>query len=139
MQILYLPGLKNVVADFLSRPNQTTTGSVTARSAADSVDFEEMAAEQNHCPETQHLLGGTSLKLAFRQTGAQRLAGDVSTGNFRPIVPLKFRKNIFDHFHNVAHPGRLVSRPIISVSLCHRGGRMENINAWYLNTHMVYL
>ncbi len=26
-----------------------------------------------------------------------------------------------------------------SVSLCHRGGRMENINAWYLNTHMVYL
>jgi hypothetical protein len=26
-----------------------------------------------------------------------------------------------------------------NVSLCHRGGRMENINAWYLNTHMVYL
>jgi hypothetical protein len=26
-----------------------------------------------------------------------------------------------------------------TVSLCHRGGRMENINAWYLNTHMVYL
>ncbi len=65
------------------------------------MDFEE----QNRCPETQHLLGGTSLKLAFRQTGAQRLAGDVSTGNFRPIVPLKFRKNIYDHFHNVAHPG----------------------------------
>jgi hypothetical protein len=54
-----------------------------------------MAAEQNCCPETQRLLGGTSFKLAFRQTGAQRLAGDVSTGNFRPIVPLKFRKNIF--------------------------------------------
>jgi hypothetical protein len=28
---------------------------------------------------------------------------------------------------------------IVPVSLCHRGGRMENINAWYLNTHMVYL
>ncbi len=40
-----------------------------------------------------------SLKLAFRQTDAQRLAGDIPTGNFRPIVPLKFRKNIFDHFH----------------------------------------
>ncbi len=26
-----------------------------------------------------------------------------------------------------------------TVSRCHRGGRMENINAWYLNTHMVYL
>jgi hypothetical protein len=114
VQMLYLPGLKNVVADFLSRPNQTTTGSVAAASAADPVDFEEMANEQNRCPETQRLLGGTSLKLAFHQTGAQRLAGDVSTGNFRPIVPLKFRKNIFDHFLNVAHPGRLASRRIIS-------------------------
>jgi hypothetical protein len=33
-QLLYLPGVKNVVADFLSRPNQTTTGSVTSTSAA---------------------------------------------------------------------------------------------------------
>jgi hypothetical protein len=73
-----------------------------------------MAVEQNRCLEPQRLLGGTSLKLTFRQTGAQCLAGDVSTGNFRPIVPLKFRKNIFDHFHNVAHPGRLASHRIIS-------------------------
>jgi cleavage and polyadenylation specificity factor subunit 1 len=114
VQLLYLPGLKNVVADFLSRPNQTTTGSAAAMLAADPVDFKEMAAEQNRCPETQRLLGGTSLKLAFRQTDAQCLAGDVSTGNFCPIVPLKFRKNIFDHFHNFAHPGRLASCRIIS-------------------------
>jgi hypothetical protein len=114
VQLLYLPGLKNVVADFLSRPNQATNGSVTATSAADPVDFEEMAAEQNCCPEMQRLLGGTSLKLTSCQTGAQRLAGDVSTGNFRLIVPLKFRKSIFEHFHNVAHPGRLTSHRIIS-------------------------
>jgi hypothetical protein len=82
VQLLYLPGLKNVVADFLSRPNQTTAGSVAATLAADPVDLEEMAAEQNRCPETQRLLGGTSLKLAFCQTGAQRLAGDVSTCYF---------------------------------------------------------
>jgi hypothetical protein len=105
--VLYLPGLKNIVADFLSRPNQTITGSVAAMSAADPVDFEQMAAKQKHCPETQRLLGGTTLKLAFLQTGAQRLAGDVSTGNFCPIVPLKFRKTLFDHFHSVAHPVRL--------------------------------
>jgi hypothetical protein len=63
---LYLPGLKNVVADFLSSPKQTAAKSVTVMSAAEPVDFEEMAAEQNRCPETQRLLGGTSLKLAFR-------------------------------------------------------------------------
>jgi hypothetical protein len=31
------------------------------------------------------------------------------------------------------------SSSIITVSLCHRGGRIQKINAWYLNTHMVYL
>jgi hypothetical protein len=78
------------------------------------VDFEEMAAEQHCCPVTQLLLGCTTLKLAFCQTGAQRLAGDISTGTFHPIVDLKLRKAIFDHFHKVAHPGRLASRRIIS-------------------------
>jgi hypothetical protein len=34
---------------------------------ADPVDFEVMAAEQNRCAETQQLLGGSSLKLAFPQ------------------------------------------------------------------------
>jgi hypothetical protein len=77
-----------------------------------------MAAKQNCCPETQRLLGGTSLKLAFCQTGTQRLAGDISTGTFRPIVPLKFRKNIFDHFHNVAHLGRLASVVLFHLGLC---------------------
>ncbi len=124
-----MPRLKNVVADFLSRPNQTTTGSVAATSAADPVDLEEMAAEQNRCSETQHLLGDTSLKLAFRQTGAQRLAEDVATGNFCPIVPLKFRKNIFDHFHNVAHPGRLASPRIISPRFVWRG-LSSDVTAW---------
>jgi hypothetical protein len=90
VQLLYLPGLKNVVADFMPRPPPPSTGTVTATAAADPVDFEEMAAEQSRCPETQRLLCSTSLKLAFRQTGAQRLAGDISTGTFRPIVPLKF-------------------------------------------------
>jgi hypothetical protein len=88
-----------------------------------------MAAEQNHCPEMQRLLGGTSLKLAFRQTGTQRLAGDISTGTFRLIVPLKFRKDIFAHFHNIAHPGRLASRRIISSRFVWRG-LSSDVTAW---------
>ncbi len=88
-----------------------------------------MAAEQNRCSETQRLLGGTSLKLAFRQTGAQRLAGDISTGTFHPIVLLKFRKDIFAHFQNVAHPGRLASNCIISSRFvwC---GLSSDVTAW---------
>ncbi len=55
----------------------------TAAAEADPVDFEALAAEQNHCAETQHL-----------QAGVQRLVRDVSTSVFRPIVPEKFRKDI---------------------------------------------
>jgi hypothetical protein len=109
IQMLYLPGLKNVVADFLSRPSPPGLArTVAAAAAADPVDFEEMAAEQNSCAETQRLLDGTSLKLAFRQAGAHRLAGDVS-GVFHPIVPQKFRRDIFLNLHNISHPGRLAS------------------------------
>jgi hypothetical protein len=87
----YYP-FKNVVADFLSRPSPPKpTGNVAMAVAADPVDFEAMAAEQNSCAETHCLLGGTSLKLAFRQAGAHRLAGNISTGVFCPIVPQKFR------------------------------------------------
>jgi hypothetical protein len=60
-----------------------------------------MASEQNSSAETQRLLGSTSLKLALHQTGAQRLADDVSIGVFHPVFPLKFRKDIFCIFITV--------------------------------------
>jgi hypothetical protein len=88
-----------------------------------------MAAEQNRCSETQRLLGGTLLKLAFCQTGAQRLGGDVSIGSFCPMVPIKFRKTIFDHCHSVAHPGRLASHHIISSRFVWRG-LSSNVTTW---------
>jgi hypothetical protein len=88
-----------------------------------------MDTEQNHCAETQRLLGGSSLKLAFRQIGAQRLGGDVATGVFHPIVPQKFIKAIFLHFHSVSHPGRIASCRIVSFRFiwC---GLSSNITAW---------
>jgi hypothetical protein len=124
--MLYLPGLKNVVADFLSRPSPLEpTGNV----AADPVNFEAMAAEQNSCAETQRLPGGTSLKLVFRQAGAHRLAGDVSTGVFRPIVPQKFHRDIFLNLHSISHPGRLASRRLVSSRFVWRG-LSNDITSW---------
>jgi hypothetical protein len=58
IQLLYLPGLKNVIADFLSCPPLESTETVTATAAADPVDLAEMAAKQNRCTETQRLLCG---------------------------------------------------------------------------------
>ncbi len=60
IQMLYLPGLKNVVADFLSRPSPPEpTGNVAA--AADPVDFEAMAAEQNSCAEKRSVCSAKHL------------------------------------------------------------------------------
>jgi hypothetical protein len=49
--MLYLPGLKNVVAGFLSPPPSQLV--MLSLPAATPIDFEAMAAEQNRCPETQ--------------------------------------------------------------------------------------
>jgi hypothetical protein len=48
-----------------------------AAAMAPPIDFEEMAAEQKCCPDMQRLLSGTSLTIAFKQAGTQRLASDV--------------------------------------------------------------
>jgi hypothetical protein len=89
-----------------------------------------MAAEQNSCAEkTQHLLSGTSLKLAFCQAGAHRLAGDASTGVFQPIVLQKSRRDIFLNLHNISHPGRLASRHLVSSRFVWRG-LSSDITAW---------
>ncbi len=89
-------------------------------------------------PETQRLLGGTSLKLAFRQTGAQRLAGDVSTGNFSPNCSPQIQKKHFWSFSQCCSP-REVCLPLYnfikvcvvrSFRQCHRlGPRVSGLPA----------
>jgi hypothetical protein len=61
IQMLYLPGLKNVVADFLSRPSPPgPTGTVAATVAADPVDFEQwlpskIAVQKRSVCSAEHL------------------------------------------------------------------------------------
>jgi hypothetical protein len=53
VQMLYLPDLKNTIANFLSHPppSPEPSGTVPAAAEPDPVDFKAMATEQNHCGE----------------------------------------------------------------------------------------
>jgi Integrase zinc binding domain len=60
------------------------------------------------------LLHAPGLLIGFKQVGDLKLWGDVSTGTFRPLVPLPHRRQVFDHLHRPAHPGLRATRRIIS-------------------------
>jgi hypothetical protein len=76
-------------------PPAQPVGDVIAATAATPIDFEAKVAEQNRCLDMQRLLSGLSLTIAFCQTGAQRLVGNISLDAFRPVVPEKFGEDIF--------------------------------------------
>ncbi|OBQ31660.1 MAG: hypothetical protein AN484_28800, partial [Aphanizomenon flos-aquae WA102] len=90
--LVYVPGPENVVADFLSRPNPPQVPEATTAAAATTpVDFQALAAAQLTCKETQQLLTSNSLQIVYQDIGDLQLAGDASTGVFRPLVPVQFR------------------------------------------------
>jgi hypothetical protein len=77
VQMLYLPGLQNLVPDFLSCPASILrqAGDVAEAVAAALIDFEVIAAKQ--------LLPGkavTTLTIALKKVGNLHLVGHVSTG-----------------------------------------------------------
>ncbi|OBQ32412.1 MAG: hypothetical protein AN484_27985, partial [Aphanizomenon flos-aquae WA102] len=126
--LVYVPGPENVVADFLSRPPQVPEAT-TAAAATTPVNFQALAAAQLTCKETQQLLTSNSLQIVYQDIGDLQLAGDASTGVFRPLVPVQFRHNIFNQLHDIAHPGRLASRRIVSSRFVWRG-LAKDVTAW---------
>ncbi|GBN83009.1 hypothetical protein AVEN_20049-1, partial [Araneus ventricosus] len=69
-------------------------------------------AEKNG-PDIQKFLQNHTLSLKVKLKPCQisdcNLLCDTSTGVPHPFVPTSFRKLIFDHLHNLAHPGIAVS------------------------------
>ena len=92
---LYIRGDKNVVADCLSRPS---INAVTV----DVIDLPALASQQELDEEIKQYL--EQLK-SFEIAKDRNILCDLCTPYPRPFVPEPARKEIFNYFHNISHPG----------------------------------
>ena len=97
-EVLHVPGKKNVVADALSR---NCIGLIHG-----GLNLSELAVEQKdlegHVPHPDSSLKWETVQFS----DGIKILCDVSTGRPRPWIPEKFRRQVFDAVHGLAHPSR---------------------------------
>ena len=112
--IRHVHGMDNVVADALSRieSNALLTGKPPI------VDFAAMAATQSTDSHIRSLQSSSSTTLVVKAiplaNSTHPLYCDTSTGNQRPIVPLSWRRTVFDSLHGLSHPGIRATQKLIT-------------------------
>ena len=107
--VRHVAGKANVVADALSRP-----AAAIAAPSSQRVDYTQLAAAQQVCQETATLRDSTALQVQEVIVGGQRLWCDISTGVWRPLVPVLQRRQVFEAIHSLAHPGIRASKRLIT-------------------------
>ncbi|KAJ8389881.1 hypothetical protein AAFF_G00113500 [Aldrovandia affinis] len=122
--IQHVAGKSNLVADCLSR---AVVGAVQL-----GLDYSHMATDQASDPTVQTLKTmDTGLRLeevAFGDTGATLLC-DISTGQPRPVVPVSWRRPVFEAVHGLSHPGRKPSVRLVAAKFVWHGLR-KDVKAW---------
>jgi transposase InsO family protein len=115
VRLVHTPGVENVVADTLSRPGSDTGAPLAAIAEPPPVIWSDLAAAQAADQDLHRYLPDSKLQISFyKLSSGETLAGDLSTGSFRPLVPEPYRRKIFDSLHGLAHPGVKASRRLIS-------------------------
>ncbi|GFW25082.1 uncharacterized protein K02A2.6 [Trichonephila clavipes] len=109
--VRHINGTRNAVADALSR--------IEVNQISNSfLDFEALSKAQLEDNELQSFQNDEKSSLVFKRVpspaSATKLICDTSTGSPRPFVPYNFRRTIFEHFHNLAHPGVAASFQLIA-------------------------
>ncbi|GFW35979.1 RNA-directed DNA polymerase from mobile element jockey [Trichonephila clavipes] len=109
--VRHINGTHSAVADALSR--------IEVNQISNSfLDFEALSKAQLEDNELQSFQMTRNLPFVFKRVpspvSATELICDTSTGSPRPFVPHNFRRTIFEHFHNLAHPGVAASFQLIA-------------------------
>jgi transposase InsO family protein len=106
--IRHISGMDNVVADTLSRIN-------AIQPEHQVIDFEEIAKAQA-TEEFQKEIRQSSLKTMSTAipNSKLKLLCETSTRQYRPIIPLPYRRLIFDKLHGISHPGIRATQKLIT-------------------------
>ena len=108
--IVYIPGSTNVVADC---PSRTQCNALFE--TIPPISIEELSIEQQNDVALQDLLNSATSSLDVEERSVAdsnlMLLGDVSSGDFRPVVPTALHKKVFYIFHSLSHPGIRATRP----------------------------
>ena len=105
-----------MVADTLSRV-VSAINSLSAITHDPPVSPEAIAAAQEGDEELEALrTGPTSLRLEqpYLPNSNRKLWCDVSCGPSRPYIPPSLRRQVFDHYHGLAHPGILATQRLLT-------------------------
>ena len=112
--IRHIRGSDNVVADALSRieTNALLSGQPPV------VDFVAMAKAQATDPQIRALQSSPTSSLVVEAiplaNSSDPLLCDTSTTSQRPLVPLQWRRVVFDSLHGLSHPGIRATQKLIT-------------------------
>ncbi|GAA6090401.1 uncharacterized protein K02A2.6-like [Tachysurus ichikawai] len=122
--IKHIDGKSNVVADCLSR--------ATVQAVHWGIDFVQLATDQQSDTEVQAYRSAiSSLKIAdvrFAEAGVTLMC-DVSRGHARPIIPVQWRRVVFDNIHSLSHPGQKASQKLVSSKFVWHGLK-KDVRNW---------
>jgi hypothetical protein len=88
-----------------------------------------MSLRQILCPQVQALRSSLGLRTITQKVGDLDLIGDSSTGTFRPPLPRDLRRQVFEHLHGTANPGRRATRRLISSRYVWKG-LSTDVTSW---------
>jgi cleavage and polyadenylation specificity factor subunit 1 len=100
--IRHISGENNVVADTLSRPPASQVNAVAATAA--HLDYAAIAAAQRICPATRAAREASNTLLPVSYNGIELLS-ETSGPSPRPLIPAAHRRQVFNAFHSLGHPG----------------------------------
>ena len=104
-KLQHISGVDNNVADALSRAEAITASPFTITQLRD---------EQKKDTEVQAVQGLRSFTLVEMHPGVRIVCKVDPSNTVRPLVPSTLRRQVFDAYHQLSHPGQKAMRTLIS-------------------------